>query len=146
MMIITKPNDKGFTLIEAMICLFVISIGLLAVTRMQVASIDGNVDAMNRMNSVMQARNSSDMMISYNFNNNVLLDGTSNSVVPNTNTSLTSTTHADNGSGYTTTYTVSDVRISSDNTLKMITMTTRPSGAPINAPNAYQITFPVLEN
>lgn len=42
-------NNKGFTLIEAMICLFLVSIGLLATSRMQIGSLNGNQVAMETL-------------------------------------------------------------------------------------------------
>jgi prepilin-type N-terminal cleavage/methylation domain-containing protein len=44
-----RDDDQGFTLIEAMICILLVSIGFLSITKMQVGSISGNVFAIDTM-------------------------------------------------------------------------------------------------
>ncbi len=46
-----KTNNKGFTLIEVMITLVVLSVGILAMSLMQVQAIKGNSSAFSRTNA-----------------------------------------------------------------------------------------------
>ncbi len=67
-------NNNGFTLIEAVISIFVVSIGLMAITRMQIASIQGNAFAMNTLQATVESTANSEWIMSNSFNN--VLGGT----------------------------------------------------------------------
>lgn len=113
----TEENEKGFTLIEAMISLFVISIGLLAITKMQISSIKGNAMAMSTLRAALEINSTADYLQSLSY------DSLAASEVPVTMTSQ--------DGRITTTYTVADVSLFSGQTYKTIVMTTRwtnPSG------------------
>lgn len=103
-------NDtRGFTLIEAMISLFVISIGLLAITRMQIGSINGNAAAMNTLRAAVEMNANADLLLSRN--SSALTDGD------------TITLTSPDGTN-TTTYTVTDVTLFSGETYKSIDVVT----------------------
>lgn len=106
----TEENEKGFTLIEAMISLFVISIGLLAITKMQISSIKGNAMAMSTLRAAIEVNSSSDYLQSLTYNS--LSDGD------------TGTITSQDGRN-TTTYKVSDVSLFSGQTYKTIEMVTK---------------------
>lgn len=105
----TVNDTRGFTLIEAMISLFVISIGLLAITRMQIGSINGNAAAMGTLRASVEMNANADLLQSMNSTN--LPDGT------------TATRTSPDGST-TTTYTVNDVTLFSGETYKSIDVVT----------------------
>lgn len=113
-------NAKGFTLIEAMISLFLISIGLMAITRMQIGSINGNASAMNTLQAAVESTAQSELIQSMNINN--LVDGS------------TVTTTSPNGN-YTTTYTVNNVTLYSGQVYRSIVMNTTWTDARGNAKN-----------
>jgi len=107
-------NQKGFTMIEAMISLCVISIGLLAITRMQISSINGNTTAMNTLRATIESSANSELFMSQNFNN--LLGGTT---VPVTSSD----------GRYQTNYTVTNVTLYSGIVYQSINVTTTWSEA-----------------
>ena len=113
-------NAKGFTLIEAMISLFLISIGLMAITRMQIGSINGNASAMNTLQAAVESTAQSELIQSMNINN--LVDGS------------TITTTSPNGN-YTTTYTVNNVTLYSGQVYRSFVMNTTWTDARGNAKN-----------
>ncbi|MFA6008691.1 MAG: prepilin-type N-terminal cleavage/methylation domain-containing protein [Desulfobacteraceae bacterium] len=104
-----KDNINGFTLIEAMISIFIVSIGLLAITRMQVTEIKGNSSAMATMRATLDSGAIADQLLSTNYDD--LPEGPSEPIP-----SLT-------GEG-TTTYTVTDIPLYSGQTCKSIAITT----------------------
>ncbi len=105
----TVNNTKGFTLIEAVISLFVISIGLLAITRMQIGSINGNAAAMDTLRAAVEMNANADLLLSRN--SSALTDGD------------TITLTSPDGTN-TTTYTVTDVTLFSGETYKSIDVVT----------------------
>jgi prepilin-type N-terminal cleavage/methylation domain-containing protein len=106
-----KNNNKGFTLIESMICIFLVSISLLSITKMQVGSLKGNRLAMDIMYASLESSAAADQLMCSNFNNSTL---------------LTTGDHTYNGSNpnFITQYTVQDIQLYSSETFKLITMTT----------------------
>lgn len=107
--ITSMDNTKGFTLLEAMIGLFFISIGLMAITRMQIASINGNASAMSTMMATAETNYHSEILLSTNFD---------------TLTPDTPQTEQSPDGKYTTTYTVTDVPIFDNNMIKSIAVVT----------------------
>lgn len=105
----TVSDTRGFTLIEAMISLFVISIGLLAITRMQIGSINGNAAAMNTLRASVEMNANADLLQSMSSTD--LADG------------ATVTLTSPDGTN-TTTYTVTDVTLFSGETYKSIDVVT----------------------
>lgn len=107
----TRINNKGFTLVEAMICIFLVSISLLAITRMQIGSLKGNLFAMDMMYASLETSAAADLLMCSNFNESTL---------------LTAGEHQYAGSNprYSTQYTVQDVTLYSSETYKIIIMTT----------------------
>lgn len=107
----TMNGTKGFTLIEAMISLLVISIGLMAITRMQIASIRGNAAAMNTLQASSESTAQAEMFQSMSFTASELQNGTTDTIT--------------SPSGkYNTTYTVTDVTLYSGQTYKTIVLNT----------------------
>ena len=105
----TVNDTRGFTLIEAMISLFVISIGLLAITRMQIGSINGNATAMDTLRASVEMNANADLLQSMDSTD--LADGD------------TVTLTSPDGTK-TTTYTVTDVTLFSGETYKSIDVAT----------------------
>lgn len=106
----TVRGTKGFTLIEAMISLFVISIGLLAITQMQIGSINGNTTAMNTLKAAVEINANADFFQS--MNSTTLPDGTTNTITSPDGTC-------------STTYTVTDVTLFSGEIYKSINVVTK---------------------
>lgn len=104
-----RGNSKGFTLLEAMIGLFVISIGLLAITRMQITSINGNASAMGTMQATAETNSQAELLQSMNFD-----DLTAGDHEPQTSPD----------GRITTTMTVTDVPLFDNNTYKSIDLVT----------------------
>lgn len=102
-------NSKGFTLIEAIIGLFIISIGLLAITRMQITSITGNASAMGTMQATAETNTQAELLQSMNFD-----DLTAGDHTPQTSPD----------GRITTTMTVTDVPLFDNNTYKSIALVT----------------------
>lgn len=116
MKIIAINNNRGFTLIEAMVSLFVVSIGLLAITRMQVTSINGNTKAVNSINAVLESSSTIEQMLSISFQKPELaptgIGTTVDSNLP----------QAD--SRFSTNYSVNQVGVGTDQSFSQITLTT----------------------
>ena len=53
---INKFDDRGFTLIEVMIALFILSVGILGIANMQISSIDANAKARKRTELLVAAQ------------------------------------------------------------------------------------------
>lgn len=107
-----KHKTQGFTLIETMICIFFMSVGLLAITRMQVGSIRGNKQAMDAMTANLLTTSAADNLSSRNYSDPMLTvaDGAVQ-------------TYAVSGL-YTTQYTVNKVTVSSLDSYLSIHVTT----------------------
>lgn len=60
-------NQKGFTLIEAIVSILFISFGLMAITQMQITSIRGNTSAMNTLKASIESNTNSEMLMSNTF-------------------------------------------------------------------------------
>lgn len=118
MKIIALGNNKGFTLIEALVCLFVISIGLLGITRMQITSINGNTVAINNMNAVLESNSLIEQMLSMNYTSAELAatpDGQDDIEVPLPKTN----------NKFTTNYTVTRIGVGETNqSVKQVTLRT----------------------
>ena len=59
---LTIYNQKGFSLIEAMIAMVILSIGLLAVGLMQIGAMKGNSNAISRTDGVAMAQSVMDIL------------------------------------------------------------------------------------
>ena len=103
-------NSKGFTLIEAMISILVISIGLLAITRMQISSINGNATAMNTMRATYATTALADRLLGLSYDDALVANGTD---TPSTE------------GIYALRYQVRDVRLYNGQTMKSIALTTQ---------------------
>lgn len=106
-----RNNNKGFTLIESMICIFLVSIALLGITKMQIGSLRGNRLAMDMMYASLESSAAADLLMCSSFTESGR---------------LTAGDHTYVGSNpiYTTRYTVQDVQLYSSETYKLIVMTT----------------------
>ena len=107
-----KNNNQGFTLIEAMICILLVSIGLLAISKMQVSSIKGNKLAMDTMRASLLSSAAEDQIMC-----SLYTGGTLN---PADVTGATFYDWASPDSNYTIKYSVQNVAL----TLKIVTLTT----------------------
>ena len=103
-------NSKGFTLIEAMISILVISIGLLAITRMQISSINGNATAMNTMRATYATTALADNLLGLSYEDPLVANGTD---TPSTE------------GIYALRYQVRDVQLYNGQTIKSIALTTQ---------------------
>lgn len=105
-------NHNGFTLIEAMISLAIVSIGLLGITQMQVTSMNGNTTAVHSMRAVLESDSFVEQVLSTTYSSLSLAAGAS--PVPSLFPS------ASNGK-YTTSFTVSQPVVSQfGDTIKQI--------------------------
>ena len=59
-MLVKRNNQRGVTLVEAMIALLVISIGLLGIAALQITAMNQNTSALNHSQAVWAAYNMSD--------------------------------------------------------------------------------------
>lgn len=116
MKIIAINNNRGFTLIEAMVSLFVVSIGLLAITRMQVTSINGNTKAVNSINAVLESSSTIEQMLSISFQKPELAHTGAGTIVDS------NLPQADNR--FSTEYSVNQVGVGTDQCFSQITLTT----------------------
>lgn len=64
-----KHNDKGFTLIEIMITMVILSIGLLAVAQMQINAVQGNSVSMGMSEASNLAHNHIETLAALDYNN-----------------------------------------------------------------------------
>lgn len=106
-------NQNGFTLIEAMVSLAIVSIGLLGITRMQVTSMNGNTTAVHSMRAVLESDSFVEQVLSTTYTSLSLAAGTA---------PVTSTYPPSCNGNYTTRYTVSQPIVSNfGDTIKQIT-------------------------
>jgi len=70
----TLNNQQGFSLIEAMIAMVILSIGLLAVGLMQIGAMKANTNAHSRSDGVTLAQSTMDTLRSLPLNDNRLTD------------------------------------------------------------------------
>ena len=63
-----SDNNAGFTLIEMMLCICLISIGLLAVSQMQVGSMKGNQKSTRMIMANLESIAAADLILGKNFN------------------------------------------------------------------------------
>ncbi len=92
-------NDEGYTLIEILIALAILSVGLLAIATMQISSIRVNDTARRMTRRATMAQDKLEYLMSLGYTNAVLTSGA----------------HPDDGSapsGYTVSWTVSDLTVS----------------------------------
>lgn len=82
-------HQKGFTIIEAMICIFLVSIGLLAVSTMQIKSLQGNSLGTRIIDANLQASAAGDYLLALDFDNTALSNGTSGTVPASSPFSIT---------------------------------------------------------
>jgi len=62
-------NDNGFTIIEVMIAIVILSIGILAVAKMQIASINSNSTAMKFTEATIAAQGQIESLMAISFDN-----------------------------------------------------------------------------
>jgi len=67
-------NQRGFSLIEAIIAMVILTIGLLAVGLMQIGAMKGNTTALTRADGVAMAQSVMDTLISSSLDNALLTD------------------------------------------------------------------------
>jgi len=72
-MILLK-NNKGFTLIEIMIAMMVLSIGLLGIASMQIKAVQGNTASMGLTEAAILGQNQIESLMSMKYLNNLLND------------------------------------------------------------------------
>lgn len=60
-------KDGGFTLIEAMICVFLMSVGILGISKMQIASLRAGTLATNIMTANFESITAADMLLSMDY-------------------------------------------------------------------------------
>ncbi len=70
-------NDQGFTLIEALIAIFILTIGIFALTTMQIQSTQGNSQANQLTTASILAGNSYERLLSLNYDD-IALDPAGN--------------------------------------------------------------------
>ena len=68
-------DEKGFTLIETMICIFIVSICMLAVSRLQLGSMQANSLATRIINADLEASAAADYINALDFDNTLLSNG-----------------------------------------------------------------------
>ena len=68
-------NNKGFTLIEALVALFVLTIGILTLNKMQITSIRGNANASGITSSSNWAAAQIEQLLRLNYDDPLLDDG-----------------------------------------------------------------------
>ncbi len=114
-------EKKGFTLLEVLIALVILSVGVLGVAKMQLSSIEGNSKARKYTELVIAAQNQIELIMQMQYSDSALSDG------------LTAVLgHSDDSTipeSYTLTYTVNTV---SD--CKKITVSLLHSTAPNDNP------------
>jgi len=64
-----KHNDKGFSLIEIMITMVILSIGLLAVAQMQINAVKGNSESMGMSEASILAHDHIETLAALDYNN-----------------------------------------------------------------------------
>lgn len=67
-------NNRGFSLLEAIIALFILMVGLLAVGLMQTGAIKANTNALSRSEGVILAQSIIDQLRGLDFTDNLLTD------------------------------------------------------------------------
>ena len=67
-------NQRGFSLVEAMIAMVILSVGLLAVGLMQIGAMKGNTNALSRSDGVAMAQSQLDILRSLPLNDAQLVD------------------------------------------------------------------------
>jgi len=120
-------NNKGFTLIESMICIFLVSISLLSITKMQIGSLKGNRLAMDIMYASLESSAAADLLMCSSFNESDLLTAGDH-------------TYVGSNPNYTTQYTIQDVQLYSSESYKLIVMTTTwvsAGGQRLHCPNHF---------
>jgi prepilin-type N-terminal cleavage/methylation domain-containing protein len=60
-------DNRGFTLVEAMLCILVVSIGLLAVSKMQIGSLKGNRYAMDSTEATLLQAGATEQLLSMSY-------------------------------------------------------------------------------
>jgi prepilin-type N-terminal cleavage/methylation domain-containing protein len=60
-------DNRGFTLIEAMLCILVVSVGLLAVSKMQIGSMKGNRYALNSTEATLIQAGATEKLMSMSY-------------------------------------------------------------------------------
>lgn len=68
-------DDRGFSLIEVMIALFILSIGMLGAASMQIQSIHGNATANRMTEASVVASERAEILINLDFDSADLVDG-----------------------------------------------------------------------
>ena len=69
-----KKNQKGFTLIEIMVTVVVLSAGVLAVAAMQTTAINGNASARGQTRATVLARDRLELLMTLPFNHPAFVD------------------------------------------------------------------------
>ena len=69
-----KKNQKGFTLIEIMVTVVVLSAGVLAVAAMQTNAINGNASARGQTRATVLARDRLELLMTLPFNHTAFVD------------------------------------------------------------------------
>lgn len=96
-------------MIEAMISLAIISLGLLVITRTQVASINGNRTASNIMQAALETNALTEQMISLPYFTAAALATAGADITSTLPSTLSSTS-----SGFTTTYRITNLQVGND--------------------------------
>ena len=64
---LTKKHDNGFTLVEVMVAVLVLTIGLLGAAGMQISAINGNADASNLTEATILAHDMAETILSWDY-------------------------------------------------------------------------------
>ncbi len=102
----TIDNAKGFTIIEVLIAMFILAIGILATTKMQLTAIKANHDAMNFTRAAIIAQDQIEILMLTPFDDNDLIDDGDD------DTKIT-----DEKDGYSIAWNVDDVDADGDGTI-----------------------------
>jgi prepilin-type N-terminal cleavage/methylation domain-containing protein len=128
-------DNRGFTLIEAMLCIFVVSIGLLAVSKMQIGSMKGNRYALNSTEATLIQAGATEQLLSMSYKNADELNVADGAVQ----------TFSVDGP-FTTTYTITTFPLyNSDDTYKRIVLSTTWTASD-GVPHAVTKTVSMINN
>ncbi|RKZ91851.1 MAG: hypothetical protein DRQ43_09650 [Gammaproteobacteria bacterium] len=105
-----RCSDDGFTLIEVMIAMFVLTVGILAVAMMQITSINGNKTAFDISEASFLAESKLEELLSIPFDNVDVIDTNDDEDAGlNNNTTGTADNNATSGNGrYTILWNIAD--------------------------------------
>ncbi|MBU1172599.1 MAG: prepilin-type N-terminal cleavage/methylation domain-containing protein [Proteobacteria bacterium] len=109
-----EKNEKGFTIIEVMLAIVLLTVGIFSAMRLQIASINGNETAMKLSEGVLVVSDTIETFMGLPMTDLLLTSGDGHDpIVVDTDKER-----------YTITYTVQDIVAPSSNTYKEITFNT----------------------